>query len=86
MALNKKQTTKPKEVQTMNTNEILNTMKILSANMLSLKKQGKDLNTLSIGFFMAMKEQKVEGSISRYMWIESENLADECLAIINKKH
>lgn len=70
----------------MKTNEIINNMKILSAQMLGLKKQGKDLITLSIGFFKAMKEQKVEGSIARYMWIESENLADECLAIINKKH
>lgn len=70
----------------MNTNEILNTMKILSAHMISLKKQGKDLITLSIGFFKAMKEQKVEGSIAKYMWIESENLADECMEIIKKKH
>lgn len=54
--------------------------------MLSLKKQGKDLITLSIGFFKAMKEQKVEGSIARYMWIESENLADECMEIIKNKH
>ena len=54
--------------------------------MIVLKKQGKDLITLSIGFFKAMKEQKVEGSIARYMWIESENLADECMGIINKKH
>ena len=70
----------------MNTNEIINTIKILSAQMLGLKKQGKDLITLSIGFFKAMKERKVEGSIARYMWSESENLADKCLAIINKKH
>lgn len=69
----------------MNTNEILNNMKTLSAQMLVLKKQGRDLITLSIGFFKAMKEQKVEGSIARYMWIESEKLADECLQII-KKH
>lgn len=69
----------------MNTNEILNNMKILSAQMLVLKKQGRDLITLSIGFFKAMKEQKVEGSIARYMWIESEKLANECMAII-KKH
>lgn len=69
----------------MNTNEILNNMKTLSAQMLVLKKQGRDLITLSIGFFKAMKEQNVEGSIARYMWIESEKLADECLEII-KKH
>ena len=70
----------------MNNNEILNNMKTLTAQMLVLKKQGKDLITLSIGFFIAMKEQKVEGSIARYMWIESEKLADECLEIIKKKH
>lgn len=70
----------------MNTNEILNNMKTLSAQMLGLKKQGKDLITLSISFFKAMKEKNVEGSIARYMWIESENLADECLEIIKKKH
>lgn len=70
----------------MNTNEIINNIKILSANMISLKKQGKDLITLSIGFFKAMKEQKVEGSIARYMWIESENLADKCMEIIKNNH
>ena len=70
----------------MNNNEILNNMKTLTAQMLVLKKQGKDLITLSIGFFKAMKEQKVEGSIARYMWIESEKLADECMAIIKNKH
>ena len=69
----------------MNNNEILNTMKTLTAQMLILKKQGRDLITLSIGFFKAMKEQKVEGSIARYMWIESEKMADECLEMI-KKH
>ena len=69
----------------MNNNEILNTMKTLTAQMLILKKQGRDLITLSIGFFKSMKEQKVEGSIARYMWIESEKMADECLEMI-KKH
>lgn len=70
----------------MTTNEIVNNMKILSANMISLKKKGKDLITLSIGFFKAMKEQKVEDSIAIYMWIESEKLADECMEIIKNKH
>lgn len=70
----------------MTNNEIINNMKILTAQMVGLKKQGKDLITLSIGFFKAMKELKVEGEIARYMWIESEKFADECMAIINKKH
>lgn len=70
----------------MNTNELLNKMKLLTAQMLGLKKQNKDLITLSIGFFQAMKQLKVEGAVARYMWVESEKMADECLAIIKKRH
>lgn len=75
-----------KEITTMDTEELVNKMKLLTAQMLGLKKQGRDLITLSIGFFQAMKQLKVEGSIARYMWIESEKMADECLAIIKKRH
>ena len=70
----------------MTNNEILNNMKILSAQILGLKEHGADLLKLNVSFFKSMKEKNVEHSIACYMWTEAEQFADECMEIINKKH
>ena len=69
----------------MTNKEILNNMKILSAQILGLKEHGADLLKLNVSFFKAMKEKNVERSIACYMWTEAEQFADECLEIIKRK-
>ena len=69
----------------MTNKEILNNMKILSAQILGLKEHGADLLKLNVSFFKAMKEKNVEHSIACYMWTEAEQFAYECLETNKRK-
>lgn len=65
----------------MTNKEIKNHMMTLACKMVELKREGKDLMTLAIGFHSAMKEQKVSLNVRNMMWIEAENAANAVIKI-----